>query len=77
MVAGNQDNDESDPREISTEYNTKQELKSVVGRMMWKEMWGPYVQAGTWWWEDESVVEECERMQTCWEYSIIEAVKHS
>jgi len=25
--------------------------------------------------EDESVVEECERMGTCWEYAVIEAVK--
>lgn len=55
--------------------NTKSELKSVVGRMLWKEMWGSYVQANRWWWEDESIVEECERMGTMWEYSVIEAVK--
>lgn len=53
----------------------KQELKSVVGRMLWKEMWGPYVQGEKWWWEDESVVDECERMGTVWEYAVIEAVK--
>jgi hypothetical protein len=42
--------------------------------MLWKEMWGSYVK-GEWWWDDESVVEECERMGTCWEYVIIEAIK--
>lgn len=54
---------------------TTQELKSVVGRMLWKEMWGGYVEGEKWWWDDESVVEECERMGTCWEYAVIEAVK--
>ncbi|KAG4429533.1 hypothetical protein IFR05_014982 [Cadophora sp. M221] len=55
--------------------NTKQELKSIVGRMLWKEMWGSYVQGDKWWWEDERIVEECERMGTVWEYAVIEAVK--
>ncbi|KAG9230501.1 hypothetical protein BJ875DRAFT_384971 [Amylocarpus encephaloides] len=53
----------------------KQELKSVVGRMLWKETWGPFVQARRWWWEDANIVEECERMRTCWEYSVLDAVK--
>ncbi|KAH7360390.1 hypothetical protein BKA65DRAFT_183757 [Rhexocercosporidium sp. MPI-PUGE-AT-0058] len=55
--------------------NTKQELKSIVGRMLWKEMWGTYVQGDKWWWEEERIVEECERMGTVWEYAVIEAVK--
>lgn len=54
---------------------TKQELKSVVGRMLWKEMWGSYVQSDRWWWEDDDIIEECERIGTCWEYAVIEAVK--
>ena len=53
----------------------KQELKSVMGRLLWKEMWGSFVQGEKWWWEDQHVVEECERMGTVWEYSVIEAVK--
>ncbi|KAL2074556.1 hypothetical protein VTL71DRAFT_8334 [Oculimacula yallundae] len=53
----------------------KQELKSIVGRMLWREMWGSYVQGEKWWWEDERIVEECERMGTMWEYAVIEAVK--
>ncbi|PMD34380.1 hypothetical protein L207DRAFT_437301 [Hyaloscypha variabilis F] len=54
---------------------TRQELKSVVGRMLWREMWGGYVVGEKWWWDDESVVEECERMGTFWEYAVIEGVK--
>jgi hypothetical protein len=54
---------------------TKQELKSTVGRMLWKEMWGLFVEGEKWWWEDEQVIEECESLGTCWEYAIIEAVK--
>jgi hypothetical protein len=54
---------------------TKQELKSVVGRMLWKELWGGYVEGEKWWWDDEGAVEECERMGTCWEYAVIEGVK--
>ena len=38
-------------------------------------MWGAYVQGDKWWWEDESILEECERMGTVWEYAVIEAVK--
>lgn len=56
--------------------SVEQQLESVIGRMLWKEMWGPYVQAAEkWWWEDESVMEECEKMRTCWEYAVIKAVK--
>lgn len=54
---------------------TRQELKSVVGRMLWKEMWGGYVEGEKWWWDDEDVIEECGRMGTCWEYAVIEGVK--
>lgn len=53
----------------------KQELKSIAGRMLWKEMWGSFVEGEKWWWEDEKVIEECERLGTCWEYTVIEAVK--
>jgi hypothetical protein len=55
--------------------DTRAELKSVLGRMLWREMWGAYVEGRSWWWEDVGIVEECERMGTCWEYAVIEAVK--
>lgn len=54
---------------------TRQELKSVVGRMLWKEMWGGYVEGEKWWWDDKDVIEECGGMGTCWEYAVIEGVK--
>jgi hypothetical protein len=54
---------------------TRHELKSQVGRMLWKEMWGTFVEGEKWWWEDEKVLEECERMGTGWEYAVIAAVK--
>ncbi|OLN97624.1 hypothetical protein CCHL11_01187 [Colletotrichum chlorophyti] len=53
----------------------KQELRSVVGRMLWKEVWGQYITAEKWWWEHSEIVDECERLKTTWEYSMIEAVK--
>ena len=53
----------------------KTQLKSMVGRMLWKEIWGGFVEGDKWWWEDEDVLEECEIMGTCWECSVIEAVK--
>lgn len=57
------------------EDETRQQLKTQVGRMLWKEMWGGFVEGEKWWWEDEVVVEECERLKTGWEYAVIAAVK--
>jgi hypothetical protein len=54
---------------------TRLELRSIVGRMLWKETWGRYVDGDQWWWDDKNVVDECEYMGTCWEYTTIEAVK--
>lgn len=50
-------------------------MKSIVGRMLWKEVWGSFVLGKNWWWEDENIIKECERLGTCWEYSVIEAFK--
>ncbi|ROT41258.1 hypothetical protein SODALDRAFT_115490 [Sodiomyces alkalinus F11] len=55
----------------------KQELRSFVGRMLWVEVWGRLVTADDMWWEDELIVRECYAMRTAWDYSIIEAVKHT
>ncbi|KAH7409443.1 hypothetical protein BKA64DRAFT_705208 [Cadophora sp. MPI-SDFR-AT-0126] len=73
MIGGSKSN--SNSGNVEEVENTMQELKSIVGRMLWKEMWGSYVQGDRWWWEDQSILEECERMGTVWEYAIIEAVK--
>ncbi|KAG9244421.1 hypothetical protein BJ878DRAFT_550486 [Calycina marina] len=50
-------------------------LASTVGRMLWKEIYGPYVGGQIWWWEDEHVVDECYNMGTKWDVTIIEAIK--
>jgi hypothetical protein len=62
-------------KEGRKDEETRMKLKSVVGRMLWREMWGAYVQGERWWWEDGEILEECKRMGTCWEYAVIEAVK--
>jgi hypothetical protein len=51
------------------------EVRSTVGRLLWQETWGSFVNASGWWWDDPDCVEECERLGTYWEYSIVEAVK--
>ncbi|KAK2058126.1 hypothetical protein LY76DRAFT_67978 [Colletotrichum caudatum] len=53
----------------------KQELRTMVGRMLWREVWGQFITADKWWWEQPEIVAECEQLKTAWEYSIIEAVK--
>ncbi|GKT66699.1 hypothetical protein ColTof4_04189 [Colletotrichum tofieldiae] len=55
----------------------KQELRSMVGRMLWREVWGQFITANRWWWEQPDIVAECEQLKTAWEYSIIEAVKNA
>ena len=56
---------------------TKMELRSLVGRLLWMEVWGAFVAADKWWWEDAECVKECLQLGTYWEYSLIEAVKDS
>ena len=51
------------------------ELQSVVGRMLWQEVWGKAVRGNLWWWDDQECVEECIQYGTYFEYFLIEAVK--
>lgn len=70
----------SDPTvldEDDEDEDINQELKSQVGRMLWREMWGGFVEGENWWWEDELILEECEKLGTGWEYAIITAVKEA
>ncbi|POR35730.1 Uncharacterized protein TPAR_04081 [Tolypocladium paradoxum] len=60
---------------LRTERETKAELRSLVGRMLWREVWGDYVTAGSWWWDDAACMDECLELGTFWEYHMIEAVK--
>ncbi|OIW29830.1 hypothetical protein CONLIGDRAFT_702076 [Coniochaeta ligniaria NRRL 30616] len=61
----------------SRDQQAKLELQSRIGRLLWQETWGSYVNANGWWWDDPHCVEECVRLQTYWEYSVFEAVKHN
>lgn len=54
---------------------TRAELRSLVGRMLWAEVWGRYVTADKMWWDDAECVKECLELGTFWEYHSIEGVK--
>lgn len=68
-------NDEKLEITDSTDCSVKTQLKSVVGRMLWKEMWGPFVEGNKWWWEDDNILSECQEKGTCWEYAVVEGMK--
>jgi hypothetical protein len=53
----------------------RQELRCLVTRMLWQEVWGSFVHADRWWWDEDDIVEECMTMGTYWQYSHIVAVK--
>jgi hypothetical protein len=59
---------------------TREQLRAVVGRMLWEECWGRFcvdvVGGGAArWWEDGEVMEECVGMGTTWEILVVEALK--
>ncbi|KAF4960398.1 hypothetical protein FGADI_1045 [Fusarium gaditjirri] len=58
-----------------SEESLKQELRNLVGRMLWMEVWREYIVAEHWWWEDPEILQECIQHQTTWEWKLIEAVK--
>ncbi|KAG5977046.1 hypothetical protein E4U55_007089 [Claviceps digitariae] len=51
------------------------ELRSMAGRMLWKEVWGQFVTSDTWWWEDDECMQECLELGTFWEYHSVQAIK--
>ncbi|KAG8159544.1 hypothetical protein KVR01_010181 [Diaporthe batatas] len=53
------------------------ELRTIIGQMLWRDVWGPFVGADRWWWEVPTIVDECLRMDTYWEYSVIAACRES
>ncbi|EAA28706.1 hypothetical protein GE21DRAFT_7082 [Neurospora crassa] len=60
---------------IEGQQRIQEELRSVVGRMLWQEVWGKMVTGDDNWWDDPECVEECSRLGTFFEFSRIEAVK--
>lgn len=51
------------------------ELRSIVGRMLWREVWGEFVTSESWWWDDPACMQECLELGTFWEYHTIQAIK--
>lgn len=68
-------NEEEEEEEEELEVATRRELRAVVGRMLWQDIWGPFVTADRWWWDVPEIVDECAGLETHWEYSIIVACK--
>ena len=64
-------------RGASKEKDQFDMLASTVGRMLWKEIYGPFVVGKSWWWEDEEIVDEAYNMGTKWDVTIIEAIKET
>ncbi|KAK8046151.1 hypothetical protein PG996_014215 [Apiospora saccharicola] len=60
---------------VKKQSSTKTELRCLVMRMLWQEVWGRFVRAERWWWEEEHIVAECTELGTYWQYSHIVAVK--
>ncbi|KAM0359875.1 hypothetical protein ACHAPZ_005265 [Fusarium culmorum] len=60
-----------------SEEGLRQELRNIVGRMLWMEIWREYIIADSWWWDDPNILHECSQLQTTWEWRLIEAVKDS
>lgn len=59
----------------SSKDDMKTELRCLVTRLLWQEVWGRFVTASRWWWEEEEIAQECEELGTYWQYSHIIAVK--
>jgi len=59
--------------------NVDVELKALVGRALWKDIWGSFVdedpEEAAWWWEDEDLMQECLERQTVFECGAIYAYK--
>ncbi|KAF2965222.1 hypothetical protein GQX73_g8357 [Xylaria multiplex] len=53
----------------------KTELRCLSNRLLWQEVWGGFVHASRWWWEEKEIVQECINLGTHWQCSHIIAVK--
>ncbi|KAK8101215.1 hypothetical protein PG999_011589 [Apiospora kogelbergensis] len=60
---------------VKKQSRTKIELRCLVMRMLWQEVWGNFVRARRWWWEEDEIVAECIELGTYWQHSHIVAVK--
>ncbi|KAK8058699.1 hypothetical protein PG994_009147 [Apiospora phragmitis] len=60
---------------VKKQSSAKTELRCLVMRMLWQEVWGGFVRANRWWWEERDIVAECIELGTYWQHSHIVAVK--
>jgi len=74
--------DENMKLRCASEPNTADvdaELSTLVGRALWRDIWGDFVDdipgEPRWWWEDEEVMKECLERQTAFECGSIFAFK--
>lgn len=55
------------------------ELSTLVGRALWKDIWGGFVSdepgEPQWWWEDDEIIEECLERRTVFECGALVAYK--
>ena len=55
------------------------ELSTLVGRALWKDIWGGFVEERPgkprWWWEDQEVKNECLERKTVFECATLFAFK--
>ncbi|KAG6023309.1 hypothetical protein E4U19_004451 [Claviceps sp. Clav32 group G5] len=62
-------------RSVNEDKELRAELRSIAGRILWKEVWGQFVTSDTWWWEEADCMQECLELGTFWEYHFVQAVK--
>jgi hypothetical protein len=55
------------------------ELSTIIGRAMWRDVWGIFVDDAPgeprWWWDDEDIIQECLERQTVFECRAIHAYR--
>jgi len=63
----------------STPMDVNKELSTLIGREMWREVWGSFVDdvpgESRWWWEDRDIVQECLERKTVLECRAIYAYR--
>ncbi|KAF1930696.1 uncharacterized protein M421DRAFT_57553 [Didymella exigua CBS 183.55] len=62
-----------------TSNDVEQELSTMIGQALWKDIWGPFVQdfpdEPKWWWEEDIIVQECLKRKTVLECRSLYAYK--
>ncbi|KXJ92826.1 hypothetical protein Micbo1qcDRAFT_232513 [Microdochium bolleyi] len=59
------------------DFTAEDELRCLTARMLWQEVWGRFVKAERWWWDDTEIVQECVDFNTKWEYAHILAINET